>query len=351
MAINKTNYHEQINKANQLKLREYLKTLPDFCKDFFIGIDKTTASRTQIAYAYDLGIFFEYIHDETNIGNSKNIIDYPISILDDITVKDIEFYMQYIKYYIKNGIEYTNNERGLKRKLSSLKSFYNYFYENQRIKTNPASIVKLPKLHEKEIVRLDIDEVARLLDEVESGENLTDTQKTFHNKTKIRDVALLSLLLGTGIRVSECVGIDINDIDFNNFCVKVRRKGGYESVVYFSNEVEEALQNYMEQRLNIVPREGHENAFFLSIQNKRLGVRSIEKLVTKYASLVTTMKHITPHKLRSTYGTNLYKETGDIYLVADVLGHKDVNTTRKHYAAIEDERKRKARNIVSLREK
>jgi integrase len=73
--------------------------------------------------------------------------------------------------------------------------------------------------------------------------------------------------------------------------------------------------------------------------------------VKKYASNLTNIKKITPHKLRSTYGTSLYRETGDIYLVADVLGHKDVNTTKKHYAAIEDERRRSAANIVKLREK
>lgn len=350
MAIRSDNYHEQLNKANQLKLRELVKGLPPFCDDFFRGIDDVTASRTKIAYAYDLGVFFEYIHDETNIGQGKETSSYTLDILDKIKVIDIEKYIQYVKYHVKNNVEYTNNERGIKRKLSSLKSFYNYFYDKERIETNPASIVKLPKLHEKEIIRLDVNEVAELLDKVESGEQLTDSQKRFHNKTKVRDVALLSLLLGTGIRVSECVGIDMNDIDFSNCGIKIRRKGGYEAVIYFSDEVEAALSEYMEQRKKQTPLSGHENAFFLSLQNKRLSVRSIEKLVAKYASLVTTVKHITPHKLRSTYGTNLYRETGDIYLVADVLGHKDVNTTKKHYAAIEEERRRKARNIVTLRE-
>ena len=82
-----------------------------------------------------------------------------------------------------------------------------------------------------------------------------------------------------------------------------------------------------------------------------MAVRSVEKLVKKYASKVTSLKKITPHKLRSTYGTSLYQETGDIYLVADVLGHKDVNTTKKHYAAIGEERRRLAANAVKLREK
>ena len=100
----------------------------------------------------------------------------------------------------------------------------------------------------------------------------------------------------------------------------------------------------------MTPAPGSEDALFLSLQNKRLNVRSIENLVKKYARIITPLKKITPHKLRSTYGTNLYRETGDIYLVADVLGHNDVNTTKKHYAAIQEDRRRSARNIVKLRE-
>jgi len=159
----------------------------------------------------------------------------------------------------------------------------------------------------------------------------------------------MTLLLGTGIRVSECVGLDINDVDFDNNGIKIRRKGGYEVIVYFGDEVREALLDYLEERKHMIACDGHTNALFLSLQMKRINVRSVENLVKKYASAVTRLKKITPHKLRSTYGTSLYRETGDIYLVADVLGHKDVNTTRKHYAAIEDDRRRSAANVVKLR--
>ncbi len=196
-----------------------------------------------------------------------------------------------------------------------------------------------------------MDEVAILLDQVEEGEKLTKSQLKYHNKTKLRDVALLTLLLGTGIRVSECVGLDINDVDFKNNGIKIRRKGGYEAVVYFGDEVADALHDYLEKRHHEIPLEGHENALFLSMQNRRITVRAVENLVKKYTANVTSLKKITPHKLRSTYGTALYQETGDIYLVADVLGHKDVNTTRKHYAAIEDNNRRKAAKAVQLREK
>ena len=114
--------------------------------------------------------------------------------------------------------------------------------------------------------------------------------------------------------------------------------------------MEDALLDYMDERKHIIAEPGHEDALFLSLQRRRINVRSVENMVKKYARVVTPLKKITPHKLRSTYGTNLYRSTGDIYLVADVLGHSDVNTTKKHYAALEDERRRSARNKVKLRE-
>ncbi|RKJ33630.1 integrase, partial [bacterium 1XD42-8] len=118
----------------------------------------------------------------------------------------------------------------------------------------------------------------------------------------------------------------------------------------FGDEVEKALLDYLKEREKIIPVTGNEDALFLSLQKKRMSVRSVENLVKKYSKLVTPLKKITPHKLRSTYGTSLYRETGDIYLVADVLGHKDVNTTKKHYAALDDERRRSAAHAVRLRE-
>lgn len=333
-----------------MRMREVLATLPPFCKQFFRGIQEYTSSRTRLAYAYDLRVFFEFLHAENSVCANMEIENFPIVLLDQITREDIEEYMDYIAYYEKKGKEHMNSERGKKRKLSALKSFYNYFFCSELIKTNPAALVPLPKQHEKEIVRLDADEVAILLDQVEDGSMLTKNQQRYYNKTRLRDIALLTLLLGTGIRVSECVGLDLNDVDFNNYGIKIRRKGGYETVVYFGEEVADALHDYLEKRYHAIPLEGHENALFLSIQNRRITVRAVENLVKKYASTVTSLKKITPHKLRSTYGTALYQETGDIYLVADVLGHKDVNTTRKHYAAQEDYRRRQAAKAVKLRE-
>ena len=345
-------YFEQVDIQNTKKLREMLTALPPFCVTFFRGIEQTTSSRTRIAYAYDLKVFFEFLLKENPALKGKEMRDITLADLDMVKAFDLEEYMEYLKYYSSDeNTEHINKERGITRKLSSLKTFYNYFYKKDLLKNNPAALISLPKLHSKDIIRLDIDEVASLLDNVENGEGLTERQKAFHEKTKIRDVAILTLLLGTGIRVSECVGLDLNDVDFKNDGIRIHRKGGKEVVVYFGEEVRDALLDYLEERKRIIPVSGHEQAFFLSLQSRRISVKSVENLVKKYAKLVTPLKKITPHKLRSTYGTNLYRETGDIYLVADVLGHSDVNTTRKHYAALEDERRRSARNAVRLREK
>jgi len=344
------NYHDKVSKENIIKLRNYMKQLPGFCNNYFLGTSQVISSRTMLAYAFDLKVFFDYIHDTKQGYTQTPITEYPMTILDEITRMDIIEFLEYISLYEKDGKEITNAERSKARKLSTLKSFYRYFYKNELIKTNPAALVDMPKIHEKEIIRLEINEVAELLDLVENGEKLTQGEKRYYNKNSIRDVAILTTMLGTGIRVSECVGLNLQDLDTAENRFKVRRKGGAESIIYYGEEVAEALERYLVQREHEIPEAGHEDALFLSIQKKRMSVRAMENMVTKYTSKINCLKRITPHKLRSTFGTNLYRETNDIYMVADFLGHKDVNTTRKHYASISDDKRRSAIRDFKLRE-
>ena len=347
----KVTYHEQTDVDNTLRLRDVLKTLPPFCRDFFRAIEPRTTTKTRISYAYDIRIFFQFLLEQNPAFRDWSIDAFTVDVLDQITAVDLEEYEEYLKVYQAGDKTETNGERGLKRKMSSLRSFYAYYFKREMIHTNPTVLVDVPKIHQKSIIRLEADEVALLLDYIEhGGDELTGQKKVYYEKTKDRDLALVTLLLGTGVRVSECVGLDIEDVDFKNNGIKVTRKGGNEMVVYFGPEVEKALKNYLEVRKNIIPVEGHEHALFYSTQRKRIGVQAVENLVKKYARQVTTTKKITPHKLRSTYGTALYQETGDIYLVADVLGHKDVNTTKKHYAALDDSIRRQAATAVKLRE-
>ena len=347
---NNTTYHQQNIEINTQKLRNILNEMPRFCKDYFRGIEPSTSVRTRIGYAYDIRTFFRFLISENPILKGCSISDIKLEHLDSLEPVDIEEYMEYLKLYYYDGQKYTNDERGLHRKMASLRSFYLYYQKRELLKNNPTVIVDMPKLHDREIIRLDNDEVDELLNLVEhGGDNLKGIKKTYYEKNKLRNIAIFTLFLGTGIRVSECVGLNVEDVDFKENRIRIIRKGGKEEYVYFGEEVAEALGNYIElSRCEIEPKEGHEHALFYSIQKRRISVQAIENLVKEYASQITTFKHITPHKLRSTYGTSLYQNTGDIYLVADVLGHNDVNTTKKHYAAIDDDRKRSAANAVTL---
>lgn len=344
-------YHQQKNIEYTKKLREFLAELPTYVTNYFRGIEQRTQARSRLAYANDIRVFFEWVKKSNPMYADKEIKSIPAEALSNMTAFDIEEYMEYLKLRDDADIETVNAEVTIKRKMSALRSLFNYLYKNQVIDNNAAIQVEMPKLHEKAIVRLDIDEVSKFLDVVEYGpQNMSERKKKFHENNKVRDLAIMTMLLGTGMRVSELVGIDLKDLDFENGRVKVTRKGGYEAYIYFGEEVTEALEKYVDERELIKDiKPGHEDALFLSSRKSRITVRSIEIMVKEYSSYITTVKKITPHKLRSTYGTALYQETGDIYLVADVLGHKDVNTTRKHYAALDEERKLKARDMVKLR--
>lgn len=363
-----SSYQENRQKYITIKTRELLQDLPPYIFDFFRGLEHTTSANTRLAYAYDIRVYLNFLHESIEaLKPLSSISEITLEDLEAITARDIERYLEYLSYYEKAPLEkkytnededieghsgvqyYQNGQNGKARKLASIKTLYHYFYKQQRIVHNPTSIVDMPKIYEKPIVKLDIDEVAKLLDVIESGDQLTDKQKIYHEFTRKRDLAIVAVLLGTGIRVSECVGINIEDVDFNYNGIKITRKGGHETIIYFSTEVEGILKDYLSERQTKICKE-IDHPLFLSLQNKRISVRSVQLLVKKYSALVTSLKKITPHKLRSTYGTQLYQETGDIYLVADVLGHKDVNTTKKHYAQMDDERKRKAASIIKLRE-
>ena len=352
MADTPATYTENRDRNNLILIRGLLRELPANCVDFMRAIEPTTTTLTRLAYLRDLRLFFKYLTSEVPTFADKKPTDISDADLNRVTGTHIALYSDYLTLYIRDDErEETNADISRMRKLASLRSYFKFLFKNNRVSSNVAQLIDLPKLHEKPILRLEIDEIVRMLDQIESGDALTDRQKKYHELTKTRDLAMISLFLGTGIRVSECVGIDIDDIDFSQNSFLVTRKGGAQVILYFPDEVAATLKAYMAVRKTIDALPGHEQAFFLSMQKKRMNVRSVENLVKKYALLAAPLKkRISPHKLRSTFGTNLYHETGDIYLVADVLGHSDVNTTRRHYAAMSDDRRRMAARHVKLRE-
>lgn len=346
-----SDYSDHRAKELLLLTREVLKELPEVCSEFIRAIEFTTQPLTRYAYACDLKLFCEYL-----VAEIPKFADGQIALLEPedfekVTPRDLRTYLEYLGFYIKDGSEHSNAEAGKTRKLATLRSFYEYMFKSELIHTDVSRLVEMPKKHEKPILRMEIDEVARMLDAVETGEMMTERQKRYNDSVRARDLAILTLFLGTGIRVSELVGLDLDDLDFALNSFIVTRKGGNQAILYFPEEVASVLQAYLAHRRETMPLPGHENALFLSMQNKRISVRAVQVMVKKYALQVAPLKkRLSPHKLRSTFGTNLYHETGDIYLVADVLGHSDVNTTRRHYAAMSDDRRRMAAKKIKLRE-
>jgi site-specific recombinase XerD len=348
------NFYDEEKQKGLIKLRRILDDLPAFTSSFFRSLGQNTTIKTRINYAYDLRLFFRYLIDNHPYFAKMSIDNINVNDLDEISTEDIDLFLDFVSSYQKENekgttLEVQNDEKGKARKLAAIRSMYKFYIKRKAITKNPAAIVDAPKIHDKNIIRLEPNETADLLDEVEFGNDLTDHQKFFHEKTKLRDLAIVTTLVGTGMRVSECVGINLDDIDFQINGVRVTRKGGNQSVLYFGDEVAEALKAYIEERKDSVVKPGDENALFLSLQGKRITTRSVQLLVKKYSQVSVKLKKITPHKLRSTYGTSLYQETGDIYLVADVLGHSDVNTTRKHYAKLEEGRRQSAPKYIHLR--
>ena len=344
-----TYFVERNIKTNQ-KIKQFQKKLPQCSQEYLLGIENSSSALSRLGYCYDMLSFFEYLVKEVPYFEGKQITEITYKDLDQITDTDVEHYLSYLNSFEgKDGKICSNSEKTKARKFACLRAMFKFFFKKNKINSNVTEKVNPPKLHEKEIIRLEVDEVANLLDEVEFGNSLTKQQNAYHGHTKIRDIAILTLFLGTGIRISELVGLDIKDIDLSQNAFTVTRKGGNRVILYFGDEVRKALCDYMEERDKNEFVSKDEKALFLSMRNSRINVRTVEMLVKKYSKIVTPLKHITPHKLRSTFGTNLYKETGDIYVVADVLGHKDVNTTKKYYAAITDDIRKNAANKVKLR--
>ena len=265
---------EERDNVNTMKLRAVLRELPEFCSEFFVGIGTRTSVLTRLNYAYDLRTFFNYLLNEVRKFKGETMDTFGYQTLSLVTSQDIENFVDYVSLYFKDDQERTNTERGKYRKLAAVRSLFKYLYNHDKIAQDVASKVSLPKIHEKEIIRLDVNEVADLLDEAESGDLLTGRQKAFHQRTNARDTAILTLFLGTGIRISELVGLNVEDVNFENNSFTVTRKGGNRVVLYFSDEVALALLKYLEIRDSDKELPNEERALFVSLQKRRISVRA-----------------------------------------------------------------------------
>jgi site-specific recombinase XerD len=340
-------YNRKLYLSRLEKLHELEAELPGYCLSFLDDKELTSQINTVVSYAYDLITFFKFLAEKNPIlSDNEKIKDIPLEILDQLTFEDINEFQRFLQF--NNGEnKHVNKEKGIARRMSAVRGFYEFMCLHHYLKNNPTlGAAKRKKAPKKDIIRMNSDEVNTLMDTViNTNIKVSDRQRALCEKTTLRDTAIFTLLLNTGIRVSECVGLDIDDFNFDENSFTVVRKGGNTQILYFNRAVAEAIKDYIEFERPTLLADSKEKALFLSLRKSRITVRSVQILVQKYTRMAVPGKKLTPHKMRSTYGTALYRETGDIRLVADVLGHKDINTTAKHYAAIEDEHRRRAATI------
>lgn len=328
---------------------EIVSELPRYVKEYLSARSSNTTTNTQLQYAYSLRKFFIWLKDQVPELKDVPLNKIDVSYIKDLQPVDINEFME----FLGTADGSSNTKRSKKNKMSALSSFFAYLVKNRYIDNNPCKNAEQIKVvRDKRIVRLSFDEASEMLEKIRTGDYVaTDHQRDYLEKNRIRDYAVISLLLGTGIRVSECAFLDVEYVNLDKCQIHILRKGGKHQDIFLSDSTVQALADYLEYRktLKIVPEAEH--ALFISMQGRRMTVQSIEGVVKKFTKMLgysTPDAVITPHKLRKTFGTELYKATGDIYLVAGVLGHEEITTTAQNYVADNIEQQKEARNIIQF---
>lgn len=354
---NESQFYQEKENKQIARFRELCRNLPPYASAYLQDRELAVKYSTLTAYAYDLQVFFQFFIEKNPLLKESSIKDISPDFINRLTEDDIMEFQRYLRFHQSDNNKINKNDnKAIARKMAPVRGLLDYMVKKKYILTNVAKNVEMPKVKgPKMIQRLNNDEdnneVERLLSGMEtilSNPSISERQKKFLKKDYFRDNAIIWLLLGTGIRISECEGLDMKDVDFDNHCISVKRKGGFYDVVYFNDEVAIRLQDYISnERSQYISEDTPAkdvDALFLSRKCRRLSVDALENLVEKY-TLILLGKKFSPHKCRATYGTTLYQKTNDIRLVADVLGHSNINTTAKHYAAQTEENKKRAGNI------
>ncbi|QXM06037.1 tyrosine-type recombinase/integrase [Crassaminicella indica] len=336
-----------VQKENEIieKCLEIEAALPIFMQDFFIYLKNSVALSTRLAYLQDIFFFCKYLTSETNLTKALKIKDITIEDFNSIKARDINRFLGDFctRYTVKENntvVIMENHNRALARKKSSLTVLFKFLFRDELIKNNITdgfNPIRLPKPQPDAIKRLEIDEVAKMLDVVDTGNGLTEKELIYWEKTKLRDKAILVLFVTYGLRLKELQQLNISSFNFSRGDFKIYRKRGKEVNMPLNKSVEKVILDYiqLERVSDDVVSEKHKDALFLSLQKTRMTEKSIRQLVKKYSSIAlgTTKENgYSPHKLRATAATSLIQNGFSIYDVQNLLDHDNVTTTQLYAA-------------------
>ena len=316
------------------------KELPNFLRPYFAYLKGNVLPMTRLAYLHDVRFFMNYLIKETDLTKAEKPKDIKSEELNEVVAADINLYIDYCrKYMVDDGdtvTVYENNNKSLARKKSSVSVLFKQLYRDGIVDQNITDgfdPIRVAKPGEREIKALQDDEVMIMLDAVTNGTGLTDHERTYWEKTKLRDKAILVMFVTYGLRLIELQQLNLSSFNFSRGEFKIYRKRGKESIMPLNRSVEMVLNDYISSERNTVIPENAaaEDALFLSMQGKRITERAIRELVKKYTSIALNTSRragYSPHKLRATAATSLIGRGNSIYDVAALLDHEQVTTTQ-----------------------
>ncbi|MGL4910986.1 MAG: tyrosine-type recombinase/integrase [Romboutsia sp.] len=319
--------------------------LPKFMKDYFIYLKGSVAVSTRLAYLEDIQFFCSYLIENQELTSASEIAQITLDEFNVIKARDVNLFLgdyctRYYKQTNHNTLVYENNNRALARKKSSISTLFKFLYRNEQSDNNITdgfNPIKLPKPQPDAIKRLEIDEVAKMLDSVDNGEGLTEKEKVYWRKTKLRDKAILALFVTYGLRLNELRELNISSFNFSRGEFKIYRKRGKEVLMPINHTCELVVKDYIynERPQSELLNDDCKDALFLSLQNKRITPKAIRQLVKKYTSIsleTSRSNGYSPHKLRATAATSLIQNGFSIYDVQNLLDHDNVTTTQLYAA-------------------
>ncbi|MCM8784352.1 MAG: tyrosine recombinase XerC [Candidatus Omnitrophica bacterium] len=257
----------------------------------YLKIEKNYSEHTLINYTIDLKYFSSFVGEKP---------------IEEINHLDIRRFLAELK--TKNF-----SKKTVARRVSCLRSFFKFLVREGYIKNNPALGMRAPKLDKKLPLFLTVDEVAKL---IESAEN---------DLSGLRDRAIMETIYSTGMRISELVGLDVEDIDFIGGAVKVRGKGKKERFVPIGDRALRAIKTYLESRFPVFKEH---KAVFLNNRGRRITVRGVRLILDKYVRRTALREKISPHALRHSFATHLLERGADLRAVQELLGHANLSTTQ-----------------------
>ena len=279
----------------------------------FLDIEKNVSEHTLRNYISDLEQFHQFLK-ATSLCLKDTKGDMDLKDIDNLIIRS---YMGYL--HVKIG----NSGKTVARKLSTLRSFFQYLIREGYTDKNYPKMVSAPKQEKRIPSFLSVDEIYKLLESPKGMKPLV-----------LRDLAILELFYASGIRISELVNLDLKDLNFQDRFVKVLGKGRKERIVPLGRKSSEALQNYINIRNDLIKKGSDEresmSALFLNNKGRRITPRGVQNIVMKYVRDAGLKKKISPHTLRHSFATHLLDAGADLRTIQEFLGHSSLSTTQKY---------------------